>query len=64
MRDAGFEVVVDNPSGPSERGLVELQALPIAERFRVYPPEDLGVTILSFVARPPEEAPGVRSAAR
>src|SRR3954469_11782148 len=62
VRDAGFEVVVDNPSGPSERGLVELQALPIAERFRVYPPEDLGVTILSFVARPPEEAPGVRSA--
>jgi SAM-dependent methyltransferase len=55
VRDAGFEVVVDNPSGPSAKGLAELEALPLAERFRVYAPEDLGVTILSFVARPPAD---------
>jgi SAM-dependent methyltransferase len=55
VRDAGFEVVVENPSGPSEQGLRELEALPIAEPFRVYPPEDLGVTIVSFVARAPGE---------
>jgi SAM-dependent methyltransferase len=53
VREAGLELVVNNPSGPSEQGLVELEALPIAQRFRRYPPEELGVTILSFVARPP-----------
>ena len=55
VRDAGFELVVDNPSGPSEPGRAELQALPLAERFRGYSIEDLGVTILSFVARAPGE---------
>jgi SAM-dependent methyltransferase len=53
VRDAGFELVVDNPSGPSEQGRAGLQALPLAERFRGYSVEDLGVTILSFVARAP-----------
>ena len=53
VRAAGFEVVVDNPSGPSAQGLAELERLQLAERFRVYSPEDLGVTILSFVASPP-----------
>src|SRR6476620_4658666 len=51
VRDAGLEVVVTNPSGPSEQGRVELEALPIAQRFRKYPPEELGVTVLSFVAK-------------
>jgi hypothetical protein len=44
---------VDNPSGPSEQGRAELQALPLAERFRGYSPEELGVTVLSFVAAAP-----------
>lgn len=55
VRDAGLDLVVDNPSGPSEQGRAELEELPLAERFRVYPPEELGVTILSFVARAPAQ---------
>jgi SAM-dependent methyltransferase len=51
VRDAGFELVMDNPSGPNEKGRAELRELPLAERFRGYSVEDLGVTILSFVAR-------------
>jgi hypothetical protein len=43
--------VVEKPSGPSEAGLKELESLPLAPRFRKYPPEDLGVTVLSFVAK-------------
>jgi SAM-dependent methyltransferase len=53
VRDAGLDLVVDNPSGPSEQGRAELQALPLAERFRGYSPEELGVTVLSFVAAAP-----------
>ncbi len=53
VRDAGFELVVEKPSGPSEAGLRELESLPLAPRFRKYPPEDLGVTVLSFVAKRP-----------
>jgi SAM-dependent methyltransferase len=49
-RDAGFELVVEKPSGPSEAGLKELESLPLAPRFRRFPPEELGVTVLSFVA--------------
>ena len=49
-REAGFEVVVEKPSGPSVEGLEELESLPIAPRFRGYAPDELGVTILSFVA--------------
>ena len=56
VREAGLDLVVDNPSGPSEQGRAELEALPLADRFRVYPPEELGVTILSFVARAPVQA--------
>jgi hypothetical protein len=48
--EAGFEIVAERPSGPSVEGLEELQSLPIAPRFRRYAPEELGVTILSFVA--------------
>ena len=50
VRDAGFELVVERPSGPSEAGLKELESLPLAPRFRRFPPEELGVTVLSFVA--------------
>jgi SAM-dependent methyltransferase len=50
VRDAGFELVVERPSGPSETGLKELESLPLASRFRKFPPEELGVTVLSFVA--------------
>ncbi|MDQ2910832.1 MAG: class I SAM-dependent methyltransferase [Actinomycetota bacterium] len=53
VREAGFELVADLPSGPSEEGLAELRELPLAPRFRGYTPEELGVTILSFVARRP-----------
>jgi len=52
VREAGFELVVENPSGPSEQGLSELKGLPLAEPFRDYSLGELGVTILSFVARP------------
>jgi SAM-dependent methyltransferase len=53
VRGAGFELVAELPSGPSVEGLAELEALPLTPRFRAYPPEELGVTILSFVARRP-----------
>jgi SAM-dependent methyltransferase len=52
VREAGFDVVVERPSGPSEEGLEQLRRLPLAPRFRNgYTPEELGVTVLSFVAR-------------
>ena len=52
MREAGFEVLVERPSGPGEDALEELRRLPLAPRFRNgYTPEELGVTVLSFVAR-------------
>jgi SAM-dependent methyltransferase len=50
VREASFELVVEQPSGPSEAGLKELESLPLAPRFRRFPPEELGVTVLSFVA--------------
>jgi len=51
VRGAGFEVLVERPSGPGEDGLEELRRLPLAPRFRNgYTPEELGVTVLSFVA--------------
>jgi SAM-dependent methyltransferase len=53
VRDAGFELVVEKPSGPSEAGLEELVSLPLAPRFRSFSPEELGVTVLSFVALRP-----------
>lgn len=53
VRDAGLELVAENPSGPSDEGRAELQKLPLATEFRGYSPDELGVTILSFVARAP-----------
>jgi SAM-dependent methyltransferase len=52
VRGAGFEVVVENPSGPNEQGREELRSMELAERFRGFSEDELGVTILSFVARP------------
>jgi SAM-dependent methyltransferase len=54
VREAGLELVSETSSGPSEEGLQELESLPLAPRFRGYPPEELGVTVLSFVARSPD----------
>jgi SAM-dependent methyltransferase len=53
VREAGFELVAERASGPSDEGLAELATLPLAPRFRSYTPQELGVTILSFVARRP-----------
>jgi SAM-dependent methyltransferase len=53
VREAGLEVVSATPSGPSEEGMAELRALPLAPRFRRYTLEELGVGTLSFVARKP-----------
>ncbi|MFL5921467.1 MAG: class I SAM-dependent methyltransferase [Gaiellaceae bacterium] len=53
VREAGLELASTTPSGPSEEGLAELELLPLAPRFRGYAPEELGVTVLSFVARRP-----------
>ena len=50
VRDAGFELVLERPSGPSDEGRLELRGLPLAERFRGYSEDELGVTVLSFVA--------------
>jgi SAM-dependent methyltransferase len=50
VRDAGLKLVVERPSGPSDEGRAELRSLPLAERFRAYSEDDLGVTVLSFVA--------------
>jgi SAM-dependent methyltransferase len=53
VREAGLDLVVERPSGPDESGLAELRVLGLAPRFRGYAPEELGVTVLSFVARRP-----------
>ena len=53
VREAGFDLVVENPSGPNEEGRAELQGMQLAKRFRTYPFEEVGVTILSFVALAP-----------
>lgn len=52
VREAGFELVVENPSGPNDEGREELRTMELAERFRGFSTDELGVTILSFVARP------------
>jgi SAM-dependent methyltransferase len=53
VRGADLDLVAENPSGPSHEGRAELQKLPLARQFRGYSPDELGVTILSFVARAP-----------
>jgi SAM-dependent methyltransferase len=52
VEEAGLEIVSWTPSGPSEEGLAELEAMELAPRYRNgYTPQELGVTVLSFVAR-------------
>ena len=52
VEEAGLEIVSWTPSGPSDEGLAELEATELAPRFRNgFTPEQLGVTVLSFVAR-------------
>ena len=52
VEDAGLEIVSWTPSGPSREGLAELESMELAPRFRNgYTPEQLGITVLSFVAR-------------
>jgi SAM-dependent methyltransferase len=54
VEGAGFEVVAWTPSGPSPEDLAELEAMKLAPRFRNgYDREELGVTVVSFVARRP-----------
>jgi SAM-dependent methyltransferase len=52
VEGARLEIVSWRPSGPSPEGLAELEAMELAPRFRKgYTPEELGVTVLSFIAR-------------
>jgi SAM-dependent methyltransferase len=52
VESAGLEIVSWTPSGPSDEGLAELEAMELAPRFRNgYTPRELGVTVLSFLAR-------------
>src|SRR5207249_8456650 len=53
VREAGLNIVVERPSRPSDEGRAELEAMSLAKRFCGYSVEDVGVTILSFVARAP-----------
>ena len=54
VRAAGFELVAERPSRAGEEALAELRALPLAPGFRGYSEDELGVTILSLVARSPD----------
>ena len=54
VEGAGLEIASWTPSGPSPEGLAELEAMELAPRFRNgYTTQELGVTVLSFVARRP-----------
>jgi SAM-dependent methyltransferase len=49
-REAGFEIVREQVSRPSEQDLAALRALHVAERFQSYTVEDLGVRGVTIVA--------------
>jgi SAM-dependent methyltransferase len=51
-RAAGFEIVREQVSRPSDRDLALLRELVVADRFRAYSPEELGVRGVTIVARP------------
>lgn len=56
-RAAGFEIVREHVSRPSEQDLALLRKLDVAERFRTYSVDDLGVRGVTIVAtRSNEEA--------
>jgi SAM-dependent methyltransferase len=49
-REAGFDIVREQVSRPSEQDLVRLRELDLAERFGAYSAEELGVRGLTIVA--------------
>jgi SAM-dependent methyltransferase len=49
-REAGFEIVRELVSRPSDQDLAALRALPVAEGFRSYSVEELGVRGVTIVA--------------
>lgn len=51
-RAAGFEIAREQVSRPSDRDLAVLRELSLADRFRDYSPEDLGVRGVTIVGRP------------
>jgi SAM-dependent methyltransferase len=54
VEQSGLEIVSWTPSGPSTEGLAELEGMELAPRFRNgYTAEELGATVLSFVAHRP-----------
>jgi SAM-dependent methyltransferase len=55
-REAGFEIVREQVSRPSEQDLAALRALHVAERFRSYSVEELGVRGVTIVATRSNEA--------
>jgi SAM-dependent methyltransferase len=52
LRGAGFEIVIAR-SEPETKVLTDLDTLPVADRFRAYPPVDLARLDSYFVARRP-----------
>ena len=50
--DAGFELVAERVSRPTEEDLAVLRGIDLPPRFRDYPLEELGVKTLGIVARP------------
>jgi SAM-dependent methyltransferase len=55
-REAGFEIVREQVSRPSEQDLAALRALHVADRFRSYSVEELGVRGVTIVATRSNEA--------
>lgn len=51
-RDAGFEILRERVSRPSERDLESLRGMKTADRFRGFALEDLGVRGVTIVAQP------------
>jgi SAM-dependent methyltransferase len=52
IEGAGFDVIFEEASAPSEAELVKLKALELAPRFKSYEIDDLAVKILRLVIRP------------
>ncbi|MDQ2982982.1 MAG: class I SAM-dependent methyltransferase [Actinomycetota bacterium] len=56
VREAGFELLAERPSRPTEEDLTALRSVELARRFRDYDPDELGVKTLGIVARPLPDA--------